>query len=176
MILLLLFLLASLDGALCGCRTSMGRCPLIHKKSYYVLGVLRGVFAAQIVSAFSLICLLLVVAFSQNPQLLRADLVESARRMLFVFLPYAALVLVNIALRIIPSIDLRSATSVFFLGPLTGIRPLVMIAGVFAGIWRAQLRETIFLGLFVLALMLSVEYALNAYCNRLQQRQIHSLV
>ena len=176
MTLLLLFLLASLDGALCGCRTSMGRCPLIHNRKYYVMGVLRGVFAAQIVSGFSLICLLLVVAFSRSPLLLRADLVESARRMLFVFLPYAALVLVNIALRIIPSTDLRSATSVFFLGPLTGIRPFVMIAGVVAGIWRAQLHETIFLGLFVLALMLSVEYALNSYCSRLQQRQIQSLV
>ena len=176
MTLLLLFLLASLDGALCGCRTSMGRCPLIHKRNYYVMGVLHGVFATQIVSGFSLICLLLVVAFSRNPQLLRADLVESARRMLFIFLPYAALVLTNIALRIIPSTDLRSATSVFFLGPLTGIRPFVMIAGVLAGIWRAQLHETILLGLFVLALMLSVEYALNSYCNRLQQRQIQSLI
>jgi len=154
----------------------MGRCPLIHNRKYYVMGVLRGVFAAQIVSGFSLICLLLVVAFSQNPQLLRADLVESARRMLFVFLPYAALVLANIALRIIPSTDLRSATSVFFLGPLTGIRPFVMIAGVVAGIWRAQLHQTVFLGLFVLTLMLSVEFALNSYCNRLQQRQIQSLV
>ena len=176
MTLLLLFLLASLDGALCGCRTSMGRCPLIHNRKYYVMGVLRGVFAAQIVSGFSLICLLLVVAFSRNPHLLRADLVESARRMLFVFLPYAALVLANIALRIVPSTDLRSATSVFFLGPLTGIRPFVMIAGVVAGIWRAQLHQTVFLGLFVLALMLSVEFALNSYCNRLQQRQIRSLV
>ena len=176
MTLLLLFLLASLDGALCGCRTSMGRCPLIHNRKYYVMGVLRGVFAAQIVSGFSLICLLFVVAFSRNPQLLRADLVESARRMLFVFLPYAALVLANIALRIVPSTDLRSATSVFFLGPLTGIRPFVMIAGVVGGIWRAQLHQTVFLGLFVLALMLSVEFALNSYCNRLQQRQIQSLV
>jgi len=149
---------------------------LIRKNIYYAKGVLRGVFAAQVVSGFSLICLLLVVAFTRNPQLLRADLVESARRMLFVFLPYAALVLANIALRIIPSTDLRSATSVFFLGPLTGIRPFVMIAGVVAGIWRAQLHQTVFLGLFVLALMLSVEFTLNSYCNRLQQRQIHSLV
>jgi hypothetical protein len=154
----------------------MGRCPLIRKKTYYTIGVLRGVLATQIVSGFSLICLLLVVAFSRNPQLLGADLEQSAARMLFVFIPYASLVLANIALRIVPSTDLRSATSVFFLGPLTAIRPFVMIAGVLAGIWRAQLRETVFLGLFALALMLSLEYALNLYCSRLQQRQIHALV
>ncbi|HWY44853.1 MAG TPA: hypothetical protein VNX66_15260 [Candidatus Sulfotelmatobacter sp.] len=176
MTLLALFLLASLDGALCGCRTAMGRCPLIRTRKYYVTSVLRGILAAQVVSGFSLLCLLLVVAFSRNPQLLRADLEQSAGRMLFVFLPYAALVLANIALRVIPSTDIRSATSVFFLGPLTGIRPFVMIAGVLVGIWRAQLHETVFLGLFVLALMLSVEYALNFYCSRLQQRHIHSLV
>ncbi len=176
MTLLLLFLLASLDGALCGCRTCLGRCPLILKKRHYIIGVLRGVLAAQVVSAFSLLCLLAVVAFSRNPHLLRADLEQAAGRMLFVFIPYAALVLVNIALRVIPSVDIRSATSVFFLGPLTGVRPFVIIAGVVAGIWRAQLRETVFLGLFVLFLMLSVEYALDFYCARLQQRQIHSLV
>jgi len=174
--LLALFLLASIDGALCGCRTAMGRCPLIRKRRYYATSVLRGVLAAQVVSGFSLLCLLAVIAFSRNPHLLRADLAQSAGRMLFVFIPYAALVLVNIALRVIPSVDIRSATSVFFLGPLTGIRPFVMIAGVMAGIWHAQLHATVFLGLFVLFLMLSAEYALNLYCSRLQQRQIHSLV
>ena len=176
MTLLLLFLLASLDGALCGFRTCMGRCPLIRKKGHYTIGVLRGVLAAQVVSGFSLICLLILAAFARDPQLLRGDLEKSAVRMLFVFIPYTVLVLGNIALRVIPSTDIRSATSVFFLGPLTGIRPFVMIIGVLAGIWRAQLHETVFLGLFVLALMLSVEYALNFYCSRLQQRQIRSLI
>jgi L-asparagine transporter-like permease len=175
MTLVALFLLASLDGALCGCRTSMGRCPLIRTRNYYLTGVLRGVLAAQIVSAFSLICLLIVVAFSRNQHLLRADLEQSAARMLYVFVPYAALVLANLALRAIPSTDIRSATSVFFLGPLTALRTFIMIAGVLVGIWRAQLRETLFLGLLILVLMLSVEYALNSYCARLQERQIRSL-
>jgi hypothetical protein len=176
MTLLALFLLASLDGALCGCRTAMGRCPLIRTRKYYLTSVLRGVLAAQVVSGFSLVCLLAVVAFSRDPHLLRTDLEKSAGRMLFVFIPYAALVLANIALRVIPSTDIRSATSVFFLGPLTGVRPFVMIAGVLVGIWSAQLHETVFLGLFVLALMLSLEFALNFYCGCLQARQIRSLV
>ena len=176
MTLAVLFLLASLDGALCGCRTCMGRHPYIHKGKYYLIGVLRGVLAAQIVSWLSFFVLLATLSFTPNRELLRRDLAAAAGRMLLIFLPYSALVLANLALRLIPSIDLRSATSVFFLGPLTALRPFVMIAGVFFGIWHAQLHATIFLGLFVLFLMLSLEFTLNLYNARLQERQIRSLI
>ena len=168
MTLLILFLLASLDGALCGCRTSMGRCPLINKKGFYVCGALRGILAAQVASWLSFFILLAVYFRSSEPHLLRQDLESAAGRMLYIFVPYAALVLANLALRLVPSVDLRSATSVFFLGPLTALRPFVMIAGVVFGIWRAQLLATVLLGVFVLALMLSLDFALNRY-NSLQQ-------
>lgn len=173
MTLLILFLLASLDGALCGCRTCMGRCPLINKNDFYVRGVLRGVFAAQIASWLSLLVLLAVYHFSADATLLRQDLKAAAGRMLYIFVPYAALVLTNIGLRLAPFIDLRSATSVFFLGPLTALRPFVMILGVTYGIWRAQL-HTVFLGLLVLALMLSLEFALNRYNSVRQQAEIRT--
>ncbi|GAC1637560.1 MAG: hypothetical protein NVS9B14_17570 [Candidatus Acidiferrum sp.] len=176
MTLFVLFLLASLDGALCGCRTSLGRYPLINKKSFYIRGVLRGIVAAQIASLLSFLVLLAVYAATSDKNLLRSDLESSAGRMLYVFLPYAALVLANLALRLVPSIDLRSATSVFFLGPLTALRPFVMIGGVLYGISHAQLHSTIFLGLLVLALMLSLEFSLNRYNSREQQNQISSLI
>lgn len=176
MTLLILYLLASLDGALCGCRTSMGRHPYIYKNRYYVIAVLRGILAAQIASWLSLLVLLGVMAVSQERNLLRQDLEKAAERMLWIFLPYAVLVLANLALRLVPSTDLRSATSVLFLGPLTALRPFVMIVGVLFGIWHAQLRATIFLGLFVLGLMLSLEFALNLYHGKLQEKQIRLLV
>lgn len=172
MTLLVLFLLASLDGALCGCRTSMGRCPLINKRSFYVRGVWRGIFAAQIASWLSLFVLFAVFYLSPDKALLRQDLETAAGRMLYIFVPYAALVLANLALRLVPSTDLRSATSVFFLGPLTALRPFVMILGVTYGIYRAQLHTTIFLGLFVLSLMLSLDFVLNRYNSREQHTQI----
>ena len=176
MTLFILFLLASLDGALCGCRTCMGRHPFIRKTKYYVSGVLRGVLAAQIASWLSLVLLLAIYFHSQDKTSLRLDLEAAAGRMLYVFLPYAVLVLANLAVRAVPSVDLRSATSVLFLGPLTALRPFVMILGVLIGIWRSQLHITVFLGLFVLALMLSLDFALNLYNSSLQQRQIQSLV
>jgi hypothetical protein len=176
MTLFILYLLATLDGALCGFRSSMGRFPYIHKIRFYTMAMLRGVFGAQIASWLSLLVLLGVMSVSQDRSALRLDLQSAAERMLWIFLPYAALVLFNLALRLVPSTDLRSATSVVFLGPLTFLRPFVMIIGVLFGIWHAQLRATICLGLFVLLLMLSLEFALNLYNGKLQEKQIRSLI
>src|SRR5262249_21114998 len=176
MTLFVLYLLATLDGALCGFRSSMGRYPYIHKIRFYTMAMLRGMLGAQIASWLSLLVLLGVISVSQDRNALRQDLQTATERMLWIFLPYAALVLFNLALRLVPSTDLRSATSVIFLGPLTFLRPFVMVVGVLFGIWRAQLRATICLGLCVLLLMLSLEFALNLYNGRLQEKQICSLI
>jgi len=96
--------------------------------------------------------------------------------MLWIFIPYAILVIGNILLRLVPSTDIRSATSVMMLGPLTAIRPLVMIVGVFYGIWSSALWETRALGLFVLTLMLGLEFVLNRVAARKQSRELAQLV
>ena len=79
----------------------------------------------------------------------------------------------SLALRIIPLTDLRSATSVFALGPLSAIRSLVMIVGVVYGAAPSRLAETKLLGAFVLLLMLSMEIVLNFLA---QARQIGDLL
>ena len=154
----------------------MGRCPLVRKRGYYIRALLRGIAGAQVISSLALVALLLTAAFSSRRSALRADLEDAAGRMLWVFLPYGALVLFNLALRLLPSTDIRSATSVFMLGPLTAIRPLVMIAGVLYGISASQLLETRVLGLFILALMLALEFVLNRRAARAQAMEIRQLV
>ncbi len=176
MSLLALYVLALLDGLLCGLRTSMGRCPLIRKRDYYARAMVRGVVGAQVVSSVALAALLLAMALSTRSGELRSDLGLAAGRMLWVFLPYAALVVLNLAVRLVPSTDIRSATSVFMLGPLTAIRPMVMIAGVLYGIYGSRLVETQLLGIFVLALMLSLEAALNLRSASEQASRIRQLV
>ena len=171
-----LYLLALLDGLLCGLRTSMGRCALIRKRSYYVRCAFCGAVGAQITSMLALMALALTYTLSLRRNELRADLETGAGRMLWIFLPYAALVLFNLALRLLPSTDIRSATSVFMLGPLTAIRPLIMIAGVLYGISASRLPETRLLGLFVLLLMLVLEFALNRRAARAQTAQIRQLI
>ncbi|HEY1923894.1 MAG TPA: hypothetical protein VGG58_01495 [Candidatus Acidoferrum sp.] len=82
----------------------------------------------------------------------------------------------NLALLLVPSTDIRSATSVFMLGPQTEIRPFVMIAGVVYGIIGSRLWETRVLGVFILALMLLLEFVLNVRAGREQRVQIRALV
>jgi hypothetical protein len=174
MTLFALYVLALLDGLLCGIRTSMGRCPLIRKHAYYARAIVRGVIGAQLFSMIALAALLTVFALSSDRDFLRRDLELTAGRMLRVFVPY--LVILNLALRLVPSNDVRSATSVLMLGPLTAIRPLVMVVGVFYGIAGGSTIGTRILGILVLALMLSLEYVLNRRATRAQQRQIRELV
>jgi len=174
--LLVLYLLALLDGLLCGVRVSMGRCALIHKRSYYARALVRGLLSAQAVSTIALLVLLFAAMVSSHRAELRADLEGATSRMLWIFVPYAIAVVGSLALRMIPSTDLRSATSVFALGPFTAIRPAIMIVGVLYGISASRLLETRFLGLFVLALMLSLEYFLNRSAGRQQVREIHQLI
>jgi hypothetical protein len=176
MTLLILYLLALLDGVLCGLRTAMGRNALIGKTWYYVRATVRGLIGAQIVATLALGVLIIVVLISPNRGELRTDLESAAGRMLRIFLPYAALVLGSLAMRGMPSTDIRSATSVFFLGPLTAMRPAVMVAGVGYGIWGSQLVETRVLGLIILGLMLFLEYFLNLWMGRIQTKQIAKLI
>jgi len=174
--LLLLYLLALLDGVLCGLRTAMGRNARIRKRWYYLRATARGLVGAQLVSTVALSALLVVAMISPHKGDLRLDLQHAAGRMLRIFLPYAALVLGSLALRGLPSTDIRSASSVFFLGPLTAIRPLVMIVGVASGIATSRLVETRVLGLIILALMLSLEYFLNLWMAKRQAKEIRRLI
>jgi len=174
MTLVVLYLLATVDGALCGFRAFAGRSALIHKRAYYSRALLIGAVAAQIASFFSLAVLLLAVVFSSHRAELRGDLESAAGRMLWVFLPYAAAVLFNLALRALPSTDIRAATSVMVLGPLSGLRPFVMIAGVLYGIRSSLLTETKLLGFFVLATMLLLESFLSRIASRRQLRELAS--
>jgi hypothetical protein len=86
--------------------------------------------------------------------------------MLTVYLPYAAIVLIAIAIRILPSVDFRSATSVFVLGPMTALRPLVAIAGVLYGILPAHRVTTRLIGIMVLAMMFAVQVSLDRIAAR----------
>jgi hypothetical protein len=176
MTLAMLYLLATIDGALCGFRSAGGRSPLIRKRRYYARALLRGIIAAQVASLVSLAALAVAAAMSSHRAELRADLEQAAGRMLWIFIPYAMMVLGNLTLRLVPSTDVRSATSVMVLGPLTALRPSIMIAGVLYGIWTAQLPATRLLGAVVLALMLGLEVALNRVAARTQGREMSAIL
>ena len=176
MILFVLYLLALLDGILCGFRARAGRCALIDSRRFDLSSMWRGFKVAQIASMISLAVLLITIYASPGRGLLIADLEQAAERMVRVFVVYAALVVFNLGLRLIPSVDIRSATSVLALGPLTALRPFVMTAGTVYGVWPGKLLATKLLGALVLAFMLGAEWLLNRIHDRIQQRELQELV
>lgn len=157
MIPLLLYLLATIDAACCGYRAAAGRSALIRKSSYYRRAILRGLLFGQAAVLIAGLVVLLLFTLSSDRASLISDLLEAGRRLLIVYLPYAAAVLMAFALRLIPSVDLRSMTSLLIFGPFMLIRPLVAVAGVAWAIIAVPRIEVFGLGLLILFLMLSLE-------------------
>jgi hypothetical protein len=161
MTLVVLYVLATLDGAFCGYRAAAGRNALIDKRRYYRRALLRGAGLVQGAVALVGVILVCVLALSSARTSLVDDLLAAATRMLMVYVPYAAVALMALAVRLLPSVDFRSATSVFVLGPLTAVRPLVAVAGVLCGILPADRLQTRLLGIIVLALMFGVQVSID---------------
>jgi hypothetical protein len=157
MILILLYLLATIDAACCGYRDAAARSALIRKKAYYRRALVRGAIYGQAAIGLAGALMLVFIWFSSERALLINDLNEAGRRMLFVYLPYAVIVLAAFCLRLIPSVDLRSMTSMLIFGPFIFIRPLVAVAGVAWAVIAVPRAEVAVLCLLVLLLMLSLE-------------------
>lgn len=164
--LLVLYILATLDGAFCGYRAAAGRSALIEKTRYYRNALLRGAGLVQAAVALTGVLMVGLLALSPERNDLIYDLLTAAARMLRVYLPYTAIIVVAFAVRLLPSVDFRSATSVFIFGPMTALRPLVAIAGVIYGILPAHRAQTRFLGIIVLALMFAVQVSLDRIAAR----------
>jgi hypothetical protein len=174
MTLFVLYLLATTDGALCGYRAAAGRSALINKRAYFQRALLRGAVVVQFAAAISGLMLLAILAESSDRAYLMSDLLAAGARMIYVFVPYAVLVLVFLTFRLIPSVDVRSATSVMVLGPMTAARPFVALAGVLFGILPANTLRTRVLGLTVLGLMFAVQFLLDRLAARDAKARMNS--
>ena len=163
MIALVLWLLATLDASFTSYREAAGRNALIDKRAYYRRAMLEGALFGQVAIAIAVCVIAVIVWFAGNPKELFEDFNRVGARMLVIYIPYAAIILFAIAIRAIPSVDIRSITSTLIFGPFTLIRPLVAIVGLIYGLLAAPRVETIVLGLVVLAMMLSLEKSLSLF-------------
>ena len=80
--------------------------------------------------------------------------------------PNAVVILLTLALRLIPSVDAHSLTSVLVFGPLTLLRPFVAAAGVALGAAAAPRPAVFTIGALVLGMMLSMERFLSRQAAR----------
>ena len=120
-----LWILATLDAAFAGFRAAAGRNALLDKRAYYrrslLIGALYGQLMAGVVAA-------VVLGIAHVDQGFWPEAMAAATRFLWVMAPYAAIVVLALAIRLIPSIDLKCISSVVVFGPCVLIRPVVVIA------------------------------------------------
>lgn len=133
---LILYILGATDAAMTGYRAAAGRSALIRKRAYYRRAVLKGLLYGHAVLVPAGLLMAVAVRFTLRSGAPLEAVEEAGRRMLLVYLPYAALILTALLARAVPQVDVRSLTSVLIFGPLTFVRPAVAVAGVFAA-WSA---------------------------------------
>ena len=157
MIAVSLWLLATLDAAFAGYRAAAGRSALIDKRRYYQRAMIRGALLGQVAVAVAAGIVLISLAFTSDRQALLRDYNLAGSRVLYVYVPYAAIILLAFVVRLIRSVDIRSITSTLVFGPFTLIRPIVAVAGLIYGVIAVPRTETMVLGAIVLIMMLSLE-------------------
>jgi hypothetical protein len=158
---LLLYVLATVDGAFCGYRSAAGTNARLDKRAYYRRAMWRGAIAAQLVVFAAGLLLVAALAASGAPAVSWRQLIAIGQRMLVVYVPYAALLAASFAVRAIPSVDVRSMTSTIVFGPLTFVRPLVVSGGLMWGVAAAPRPAWVAIGLLIALMMLSLEPTLH---------------
>jgi len=156
-IFVLLWLLAMVDAGFIGYREAAGRNALIDKREYYRKALLRGIIFGQTAVMIVGVVVAVILTVSNDPRFLLEEFEKVGRRMLTVFIPYAVILFIAFAVRLMPSVDLRSITSVLIFGPFTLLRPFVVLGGVIYGLYYASSPATFFICLVIISLMLRLE-------------------
>jgi len=161
MIPLFLWLLATIDSAFIGYREAAGRNALIDKRAYYRRALIRGALVGQVAVLIVGAITAIMLVSSNDAAALFAKIESVGVRMLTVYVPYALILLITFLVRAVPSVDIRSITSVLIFGPFTFIRPIVVLAGAVWGIVAAPGAFTIALTVLIVCLMLGLSGILS---------------
>ncbi|WP_372364464.1 hypothetical protein [Candidatus Uabimicrobium sp. HlEnr_7] len=153
----LLYVLAVLDCAFSGYRSAAGKNALIYKGKYFLQRMACGVLIGHIpiLIAGSLIFLGWLV--TANAQLFLQNVNRAGYLMLVIYVPYTIIVMAAFIVRAIPSVDLRSITSVVIFGPFTILRIPTAIVGVGLAIYHTKDLVVAVITFLVLIMMLSFE-------------------
>jgi len=157
----LLWVLATVDSAFIGYREAAGRNALINKGAYFRRALVRGALFGQLAVLIVGVITTLALVSSSDAAALFSKLEMIGARMLTVYIPYALIILITFCIRAVPSVDIRSITSVLIFGPFTFIRPLIVLAGAVWGVVAAPGAITIAIAVLIVSLMLGLEYILS---------------
>jgi hypothetical protein len=156
-----LYVLATFDGLFSGICAASGRNSLIDKRWYYYRAMWQGTLVAQVASVLGLAIVIGIAVFSSHPWKITDQLFAVATRMVQVYGAYAVVIFVTFAIRAIPSVDIRAATSVVGFGPLTLMRPWVIVAGIGWGLATSPELSVVVAAVIVGAIMIPLRRVLN---------------
>jgi len=125
-----LIVLALLDGAFAGFRSSVGRTGLIHHRASDQQAARRG--AVLVIVLLAPAGALAIADVLANHHHLRAYM-QAGSAMLMIYAPYALLALAALACYTAAGWRLKYLASAVILGPFTLLRPAVAIAGAVVG-------------------------------------------
>lgn len=162
----LLWLLATVDSAFIGYREAAGRNALIEKGAYFRRALIRGALFGQLAVLIVGVITAIALVTSSDAATLFSKFELVGARMLTVYVPYALIILMTFCVRAVPSVDIRSITSVLIFGPFTFIRPLIVLAGALWGVVATPSAITIAITVLIVSLMLGLEYALSGLRSR----------
>lgn len=143
-----LILLSLLDAAFAGYRDAAGRNGRIFKDEFYRYGIRRGLRAGWVAVMVCAFWVAIAAMFSDDSSRLADELIAGALPMAAVLSAYAVLVLIAVALWFIAEANVRAVSSIILLGPLTLVRPFVVL---FAGIAAAVSAHSLLAGAVLLA-------------------------
>ena len=139
--------LVVLDCALMGYRLAMGRSALLDKRRAHVRASVRAGLAGLV--PLSLVTAVAVVLVERGGASTAAAFDDAMVRFVVVGGAYAALILGASALCAIPSVVVRTAASVVIFGPLTLLRPAVVVLTVAVAVGPDPSAALVAVGLLV---------------------------
>jgi hypothetical protein len=125
----LLFVLALFDVLLSGFRAAAGRDGRIAKAAYYRAAVVRAGWQGVALIAANAALVALLVGTAAEPAATWQDLQGAGSRAMAVFAVFATVTLIAILFWFAPSRELRIVPTLLVLGPLTLVRPWVVVGG-----------------------------------------------
>jgi hypothetical protein len=169
-----LYILAALDTLFSGICAASGRNALIHKRAYFIRSMVYGFAWGQVACLFSLLIVFGATLLAKDQHHAIEEMLAVGQRMAGVYGVYAAVVLFTFAVRAIPSVDVRSITSVVGFGPLTLIRPAVIIAGLAWGLALLPSLPVVSAAILIAGIMIPFRLWLNLMLDAFGDRVLHA--